>query len=264
MAMVSPLARRWMRRLPPDAVQAQVRAGDLAPALTCYGCAGKGEAAVTQQSNDPRQKPAGARGSPMRLVLPIVLGLGVGSAIYAGYYYWSHKSAEQKALAEAPADSFMAKPLPEDCTIAQAALTALHAAGSDKTWRTAAAATAMTLEPHTRVVNPTDFAGYTDDEADDLRGKTAADWRGCAGMATFITGLGWSAMGGDEAIPAIALGRPAMSKAGDEARIYESFSTPNSMGEMLVSRGPWLVTLHKGAGGAWQVVSTADLKRIKL
>ena len=124
----------------------------------------------------------------MRHAAPIVLGLAVGSAIYGVYAYVSHQNTEQKALAAAPPDSFMAKPSAEECAIARAALTALHAAGSDTAWRTAADARTMTLEAHTRVVNPTDVAGYSDDEADDLRGKPAADWRGCPGMAALTPG----------------------------------------------------------------------------
>jgi hypothetical protein len=201
----------------------------------------------------------------MRLLMPIVLGLAVGSAIYGGYYYVTHQNAEQKALAAAPPDSALAKPSVEECAVARAALTALHAAGSDTGWRKAADAQTMTLEANTRVVNPTDVAGYSDDEAEDLRGKVAADWRGCPGMAAFVSGLGWSAMGGDEAIPAMVLGRPAMNKAGDEARLYEAFSTPDpDTGALRLGRGPWLATLHRGADGAWRVVSTADLKHIKL
>ena len=201
----------------------------------------------------------------MRRAMPIVLGLAVGSAIYGGYYYVSHQNAEQKALAAAPPDSSMAKPSDEECAIARAALTALHAAGSDTAWRAAADAQTMTLEAYSRVVNPTDVAGYSDDEADDLRGKPAADWRGCPGMPAFVSGLRWSAMGGDEAIPAMVLGRPAMNKTGDEARLYEAFSAANpDTGVLFLARGPWLATLHRGADGAWRVVSTADLKHIKL
>jgi len=200
----------------------------------------------------------------MRRVMPIVLGLTVGSALYGAYYYVSQQNAEQKALAAAPPDSGMAKPSAEECVIARAALTALHAAGSDTAWRVAADARTMTLAVDTRVVNPADVIGYSDDEADDLRGKLAADWRGCPGMAAFVSGLGWSAMGGDEAIPAMALGRPAMNKTGDEARLYEAFSAPNpDTGVLFLARGPWLATLHRGADDAWRVVSTADLKHIR-
>ena len=200
----------------------------------------------------------------MRRAMPIVLGLMVGIAIYGVYDYVSHQNAEQKALAAAPPDSSMAKPSADDCAIARAALTALHAAGSDTAWRKAADAQTMTLEVDTRVINPTDVAGYSDDEAADLRGKLAADWRGCPGMAAFVSSLGWSAMGGDEAIPTLALGRPAMNKTGDEARLYEAFSAPNpDTGVLFLARGPWLATLHRGADGAWRVVSTADLKHIR-
>jgi hypothetical protein len=210
-------------------------------------------------------QPKTSRGSPMRHAAPIVLGLAVGSALYGAYDFVSQQNAEQKALAAAPPDSFMAKPSAEECAVARAALTALHAAGSDTAWRTAADARTMTLEAHTRVVNPTDVAGYSDDEGEDLRGKRAADWRGCPGMAAFVSGLGWSAMGGDEAIPAMALARPAMNKTGDEAALYEAFSAPDAdTGALRLARGPWLATLHRGADGAWRVVSSADLKHIKL
>jgi hypothetical protein len=63
----------------------------------------------------------------------------------------------------------------------------------------------------------------------------------------------------------MVLGRPAMNKTGDEARLYEAFSTPDrDSGALFLARGPWLATLHRGADGAWRVVSTADLKHIKL
>ena len=102
---------------------------------------------MTHQPNDPanaRKGPASGR-SPMRFVMPIVLGLAVGSAIYGGYYYWSHYSAAQQALAAAPGDTDMAKPSADECAVAHAALTAIHAAGSDTAWRTSAGASKITL-----------------------------------------------------------------------------------------------------------------------
>jgi hypothetical protein len=31
----------------------------------------------------------------------------------------------------------------------------------------------------------------------------------------------------------------------------------------MLARGPWVVTLHRGANGAWQVTSTDDLKHAR-
>jgi hypothetical protein len=84
-------------------------------------------------------------------------------------------------------------------------------------------------------------------------------------MAAFVSGLGWTQMGGDDVVAVLALGRPGMSKAGDEAKVYEAFLAPRGdSGVLRLTRGPWLVTLHKGGNGAWQVTSTDDLKRPKL
>jgi hypothetical protein len=200
----------------------------------------------------------------MRHLLPIGLGLLTGSAIYFGYNYWTHHSTEQKALAAAPGDADFDKPAAEECGIARTVLTALHASGAEKAWRTGSDVGAITLSIHSKVVNPVDVPGYTDEEADNLRSKAAADWRWCSGMTGFVTGLGWSAMGGDLAVPEFAVGRPAMSKAGDEAKVYELYLTPDAAtGALRLSRGPWLVTLHKGAAGAWQVTSTDEVKRGK-
>ena len=66
---------------------------------------------------------------------------------------------------------------------------------------------------------------------------------------------------GDNGVAVLGIGRAGMNKAGDEARVYEAFLSPNAGGALHVTRGPWLVTLHKGANGAWQVTSTDDLKR---
>jgi hypothetical protein len=225
-----------------------------------------GGVAMTDQPNDPTSagKPAGPRPSPMRHLMPIALGLAVGSALYFGYMYWSHHHTQQSAPA-APGDADMAKPSADECAIARAALAAVHAAGSDKAWQTGAGVTAMSLAAHSKVINPADVSGFSDDEAEDLQGKAAADWRWCPGMATVVSGLGWSPMGGDEDGAVLALGRPGMNKAGDEARAYEAFLAPreDKGNVVMLARGPWLVTLHKGANGAWQVTSTDDLKRYK-
>ena len=222
---------------------------------------------MTYPPQDPTKarKSAAARPSPFRHILPIALGLGVGSALYGGYDYWSHQKAQQQALVDAPGDTDMAKPTADECAIARAALTAIHAAGSDKAWRTGAAADEISFASHSKVINPADVTGYSDDEADNLRAKSAADWRGCAGMAAFVGGLGWTPMSGDPDGSVVALGRPGMNKAGDEARTYEAFLAPraDSGGVMLLARGPWVVTLHRGPSGVWQVTSTDDLKRIK-
>jgi hypothetical protein len=122
----------------------------------------------------------------------------------------------------------------------------------------------MSLAVYSKVINPADVSGYSDDEADNLRSKSAADWRWCPGMAAFVGGLGWRPMDGDDVVAALALGRPGLNKAGDEARAYEAFLAPRTdSGVLRLTRGPWLVTLHKAPGGAWQVTSTDDLKRAK-
>jgi hypothetical protein len=222
--------------------------------------AAKGGIAMTNDTTNAA-KPPGARRSPFRLLWPIGLGLLVGSALYGGYMYWTHHKAQQ-ALADAPGDEDMAKPAAEECAIARAALAAIHGAGSDKAWQKGAGVSEMSLAIYSKVINPADVAGYTDDEADNLRSKAGADWRWCPGLAAFIGGLGWSAMGpGDNGVAALGLGRPGMSKAGDEARVYEAFLSPNAGGALHVTRGPWLATLHKGPNGAWRVTATDDLKR---
>ncbi len=121
-------------------------------------------------------KPPGARRSPFRLLWPIGLGLLVGSALYAGYGYWTHHKAQQ-AMADAAGDADMAKPTADECAIARVALSAVHTAGADKAWRTAAGVSEMSLAPYSKVVNPADVAGYADDEDDKLRNKAAVDWR---------------------------------------------------------------------------------------
>ena len=218
---------------------------------------------MTHQPNSPTSRRP--KRSPFRILWPIALGLVVGSALYGGYNYWSHQQSQHKALAAAPGDPDMAKPSPDECAIARVALTAVHTAGSDKVWQTGAGVTEMSLAADSKVVNPVDVAGYSDDEADDLHSKAPADWRWCPGMAAFVSGLGWTQMGGDDVVAVLALGRPGKSKAGDEAKVYEAFLAPRGdSGVLRLTRGPWLVTLHKGGNGAWQVTSTDDLKRPKL
>lgn len=208
------------------------------------------------------RKAAGPRPSPFRYVAPIVLGLVAGSAVYFGYKSWGRHAAEQQALAAAPGDPGMDKPAADECAVARAAASAVHAAGDDKRWETSAGVTTMSLGAHSRVINAADVAGFTDAEADNLRGKAAADWRWCGGMSAFVRGLGWSAMGTDNGVAELGLGRPGLDKAGDEARLYEDFAAPQGDTDVLLrARGPWLVTLHRGPNGAWRVTSTEALKR---
>lgn len=217
---------------------------------------------MTHQPDGPAKpgSAAGPKRSPFRLLAPIALGLAVGSALYAGYMIWSHYKPQQ-ATADAPGDADMAKPAPDECAIARAALHTIQVTGADKTWQSGAGVSEMSLAADSKVINPADVSGYSDDEADNLRGKAAADWRWCPGMAAFVGGLGWRPMGGDDAVAVLALGRPGENKTGDEARAYEAFLAPRAdSGVLKLTRGPWLVTLHKGANGAWQVTSTDDLK----
>ncbi|HZZ89471.1 MAG TPA: hypothetical protein VFE13_14165 [Caulobacteraceae bacterium] len=207
-------------------------------------------------------KTSAARPSPFRHLVPIAAGLGVGSVLYFGYQYFAHQKAQQQAAVAAQGDADMAKPTADECAIARVALTAVRATGSDKTWQAAAGVHEMSLATYSKVINTADVAGFTDDEARNLRSKAAADWRWCKGMGTFVSGLGWSGMGGEYSIAVLTLGRPGMSPAGDEARLYEAFMAPKpDTGVLKLTRGPWLVTLHRAANGAWQVASTEDLKR---
>ncbi len=218
---------------------------------------------MTQQPDKAANtgRPAAPRRSPFRLLAPIALGAVVGSALYGGYMYWSHQKSQQ-AVADAPGDADMAKPAADECAIARAAVAAIHGAGSDKAWQAGAGVTEMSLAAYSKVINPVDVPGYSDDEADNLRSKAAADWRWCPGMAAFVGGLGWRPMGGDDAVAVLALGRPGLNKAGDEARVYEAFLAPRAdSGVLRLTRGPWLVTLHHGPNGAWQVTATDQLKR---
>ena len=194
--------------------------------------------------------------------MPIALGLAVGSALYYGYTYWSQHKTQEQALTAATGDPTMAKPAADECQVARAALAAIHAAGADKAWLKGVGQDEISLAAGSKVINPADVAGYTDEEADNLRGKAAADWRWCPGLGSFVAGLGWKPMGGDDPIAVLALGRPGLDKAGDEARAYEAFMAPNpDTGVLKLANGPWLVTLHKAANGAWQVTATDQLKR---
>lgn len=210
----------------------------------------------------PARKPASPRGSPSRLVVPIVLGLVVGSAIYFGYMWWTHhKGPAQQPPAALAGDPDLDKPAADECATAQAAVSAVHAAGDDKRWETGANVTSISLGDHSKVINPADYAGFTDDESANLQGKAGADWRWCPGMSAFIGHLGWNAMGSDYPVATLALGRPAFNKAGDEARMYEAFEAEKPGGMLMVNKGPWLVTLKKAPNGAWQVTSRDDLKK---
>jgi len=185
--------------------------------------------------------------------MPIALGLAVGSALYYGYTYWSQHKTQEQALTAATGDPTMAKPAADECQVARAALAAIHAAGADKAWLKGVGQDEISLAADSKVINPADVAGYTDEEADNLRGKAAADWRWCPGLGSFVAGLGWKPMGGDDPIAVLALGRPGLDKA---------FMAPNpDTGVLKLANGPWLVTLHKAANGAWQVTATDQLKR---
>jgi hypothetical protein len=198
----------------------------------------------------------------MRFVWPIALGLVVGSGLYYGYILWSHHKTGPQAAADAPGDPDMDKPTADECAMARLAASAVHAAGDDKRWQAGAGVTTMSVIAHSKVVNPADFAGFADDEAASLNSKAPGDWRWCPGMAAHVGGLGWSAMGSDYGVAGLALSRPGLNKAGDEAKMYESFNAPKEEGGApMLAKGPWLVTLHKAPNGAWQVTSRDDLKK---
>jgi hypothetical protein len=207
---------------------------------------------------DHHAKPAAARRSPIDLAWPIALGLLLGTATFGGYIYWSHAQAKH-TLAAAPPDPQLAKPSADECAIARTALTAVHAARDEARWRAVSGVATIALRTRSEMVNPIDYPGFSDDEADDLRAKSAADWRWCPGMETFVLGFGWSPMNPDEDTAELGMGRPAMNKTGDEAKVYEGFFAPNADGAVTLRQGPWLVTLSK-AGGAWRVTSKTDLK----
>jgi hypothetical protein len=199
--------------------------------------------------------------NPDQFVVPIIIGLVLGVLSFAGYI-WKSSSDEHHAALVAPGDPSLDKPSAAECAIAQAALTAIHKAGSDTAWQTAAAVKTMSLKAHSQIVNPVDVKGFTDPEADDLRAKSPADWRWCPGMGAFVATLGWVPIDADEDQPELALGRPAMDPAnGNEAKVYEAFMAPTDAGSLHMVRGPWLVTLTRAASGAWSVASTADVPR---
>lgn len=199
--------------------------------------------------------------SPGRFVLPMALGLIAGTGAFAGYLIWSGIKT-QHTLEAAPGDPDLAKPAAIDCSIAQAAVTAIHASGDDKRWEAAAGVKEMSLRATSQTINPSDVPGYSDDEIADLRAKTTADWRSCPGMGAFVRSLGWSAINPDESVANLALGRPGVNAAGDEAKVYETFVVPQpDDGSLKLEGGPWLVTLHKDAGGVWRVTSTTALPR---
>jgi hypothetical protein len=202
---------------------------------------------------------AGGPPAPGRFILPMILGLVTGSIAFGGYLFWSGLKT-QHTLEVAPGDSDLAKASAVECAVAQAVVSGVHASGEDAKWKAAAGVKVMSLRAASQIVNPSDLPGLDDDQIADLRGKGAADWRSCTGMGTFVRGLGWSAINPDESDPNLALGRPGVNKAGDEAKIYEVFIIPDAdNGSLKVGGGPWLATLHKDAGGAWSVTSTVAL-----
>ena len=194
--------------------------------------------------------------TPVRFVWPALFGIALGTAV-GGYLFWSHGQAQRAA--ETVTDPGLDKPTPAECAIARAALSAIHAAGADARWR--AGLGALTLKARSQGINPVDVPGYADDEADNLRGKTIADWRGCADLGVFVRGLGWSAMSDGEDIAEVGLARPGVNAAGDEAKVYEMVGAPrqDAGGALMLARGPWLVTLHRGANGVWSVAATSAL-----
>jgi hypothetical protein len=197
----------------------------------------------------------------MRFVVPIALGLVFGSAIYFGYQWWTHRGPAQQPAEAIAGDPDLAKPSAGDCAMAKAAASAVHASGDDKQWQAGAGVTGMTLGAHTKVLNPADFAGISDDEADNLNAKAPGDWRWCPGMSAFVGGFGWTSMGADYPDATLSLGLPAVNKTGDEAVMYEAFMAKGGAGVLKLTKGPWLVTLHKAPNGAWQVTKREDLKK---
>ena len=205
-----------------------------------------------------KRRPGGQM-SPGRFVLPMALGLIVGTGVFAGYLFWSQAKTQQ-ALAAAPGDPDLAKPSPVECAVAEAAVSAVHGSGDDAKWKAAAGVKDMSLRAASQIVNPSDLPGLGDDEIADLRGKTTADWRACAGIGAFLHGVGWSPINPDESVANLALGRPALNQAGDEAKIYQIFVVPDAdSGSLRTAGGPWLVTLHKDAAGAWRAAGTVAL-----
>jgi hypothetical protein len=204
-------------------------------------------------ANEGRGRKRMPGAAPVNFVGPVILGLVLGSAAFGGYLYWSGAKARQ-AQEAAPGDPSLAKPTADECAIVRAVLSDAHASGKDAKWRATYKAGAMSLRPRSQVVNPTGKSGYTDEEVENLRGKGATDWRGCPDMGTFIHSLGWSPMTDEEDVADLALGRPAVNKTGDEAKLFEGFIVPDvDVGSLQMKGGPWLVTLHRGPNGAWAV-----------
>jgi hypothetical protein len=200
------------------------------------------------------------RRGPMAYFWPTILGLAFGTAVYAGYSSWT--GAKQKAAVAATGDPDLAKPTAQECAIARAAISAVHASGDDKRWIASVGEQSITLEERSHVANLVNAPGITDEEADDLRHKGAADWRWCPGMGAVVRSLGWKPMAGEEAIPEVGLGRPGFNAAADEAKVYEAFIAPEPESNAAVLKaGPWLVALDRGAGGAWRVTGTTDLPK---
>lgn len=190
---------------------------------------------------------------PVLAVMLLILG-GLG-----GYALWS--GARERDEAASATDAGLDKPSAAECAIAEAAMDAAHGAGADARWAARAGGGEFALRPHTGIVNPVDIPGYSDDEADNLRGKGEGDWRGCVGMGAFVRRLGWAPLGGDADAPQLGLGRPALNTAGDEAKVYETFAPPAGDGEGPRPKSQhWLETLHKSRSGArWQVTASTNL-----
>lgn len=192
--------------------------------------------------------------TPIRYLWAAMLGAAAGIAV-GGYLFWSHGRAEHEA--ETTTEPGLDRPAPQECAAARAALTAMHASGDDVRWRESFGP--LTLKTRSQTVNPVDVPGYSDDEADNLRAKAPADWRGCAGLGDFVRGLGLAPMSGDEDTAEVALGRPGFSAAGDEAKMYEVVRAPRQDdGAMMLVRGPWLVTLRRD-GATWRTTAISDL-----
>ncbi len=210
---------------------------------------------MTNEGRGRKRMPGRA---PINFVGPVILGLVLGSVVFGGYLYWSGAEARH-AQETAPGDPSLAKPTVDECAIVRAVLSDAHASGADAKWRAAYKTAAMSLRPRSQVVNPTGTSGYSDDEVENLRGKGAADWRGCPDMGGLVHSLGWSPMTDDEAVADLALGRPGVNKAGDEAKLFEGFIVPDvDVGSLRMKGGPWLVTLHRAPNGVWTVAPPDD------
>jgi len=213
----------------------------------------------TRIANLTSAKPPTAQ---LRHIWPAIAVLAVIIGGLAGYVWWSRSHDQQ--VAETVGDASLGKPDPTECAIGRVVLASVHGSGDDARWQAAVGAAAMTLKPTSRVVNPVDVAGFSDEEADNLRAKIPADWRWCAGMGAFVRSLNWSPLGGDADTALLALSRPATNTAGNEAKVYVTFSAPRADDDGDAPRkkvGPWLVTLHPDAGAVWRLTATVDLSR---